>query len=77
MVGGSPMWRLGHERAELLAMVGDRLRHVFASSSLWTDTQPDTVQLTKIGATQRIANHFDRRDKWLEGIASLAWSELP
>lgn len=45
-VGASPMWRLGHDRAELLSMVGDRLRHVFASSSLWLDTQPDTVQLT-------------------------------
>ena len=45
-VGGSPMWRLGHERAELLQLVGDRLRHVFASSRLWVDTQPDTVRLT-------------------------------
>ena len=77
MVGGSPMWRLGHERAEVLTMVGDRLRHVFAQCQLWHDTQPDTVQLTKIGSTQRIANHWDRRDKWLEGIASVAWSELP
>jgi len=35
------------------------------------------VQFTKIGVTSKIANHFDRRDKWLEGIASVAWSELP
>ena len=35
------------------------------------------MQLTKIGVNSKIANHFDRRDKWLEGIASLAWSELP
>ena len=34
-------------------------------------------QLTKIGAIQKIANHHDRRDKWLEGIATVAWSELP
>ena len=47
-VGASPMWRLGRDRAELLSMVGDRLRHVFASSNLWLDTQPDTVRLTHI-----------------------------
>lgn len=77
LVGGSPVWRLGKARAALLQLLGDRLRHVFGAAKLWAETQPDTMQLTKIGANQKIANHLDRRDKWLEGIATLAWSELP
>jgi len=77
LVGGSPVWRLGKARAALLQLLGDRLRRVFGEARLWMETQPDTMQLTKIGANQKIANHLDRRDKWLEGIATLAWSELP
>ena len=77
VVSGASMWRLGALRAELLNMVGERLRHVFQRQGLWAHTQPDTLQLTKIGAGQQIANHYDRRDRWQEGIASIAWSELP
>ena len=77
VVSGASMWRLGALRAELLNMVGERLRHVFQRQGLWAHTQPDTLQLTKIGEGQQIANHYDRRDRWQEGIASIAWSELP
>ncbi|KAL3908087.1 MAG: hypothetical protein SGPRY_009934 [Prymnesium sp.] len=77
VVGGTPMWRLGSSRSLLLKMVGERLRHVFRTAGLWRDDEPDTLQLTKIGCAQKLANHFDRRDRWLEGIASIAWSELP
>ena len=58
-------------------MLGARLQHVFDPVQLWADTEPDTLQLTKIGCAQKLANHWDRRDRWQEGIASLAWSELP
>lgn len=77
VVSGSEMWRMGSMRAEMLSLVSERLRHVFSVAALWAHTQPDTLQLTKIGAGQQIANHFDRRDRWQEGIASIAWSELP
>jgi len=77
VVGGTHMWPLGGERAELLRMVGERLRHVFGGAGLWRAETPDTLQLTRIGCAQKLANHFDRRDRWLEGIATVAWSELP
>ena len=115
-MGGSSMWRLGAARSELLSMISERLRHVFESTGLWKVAAPDTLQLTKIGCAQKLANHWDRwaaerrvslcaprlnphahscpcghccaplipdspaahrRDRWLEGIASIAWSELP
>jgi len=75
VVSGSPMWRLGTLRTELLHMIGERLRHVFNSDvqasaggeKLWASTGlPDTMQLTKIPAQQKLANHWDRRDRWQE-----------
>ena len=33
------------------------------------------MQFTQIGPGRCLGNHFDRRDKWREGIASVAWSE--
>ena len=77
VVGGAPMWRLGPMRAEMLSMVGERLRSVCRAAGLWGATRPDTLQLTRIGCAHKIANHWDRRDRWQEGIASIAWSELP
>ena len=74
---GSPMWRLGSLRAEMLSLLGERLRHVCEAAGLWSGTQPDTMQLTKMGPAQKLANHHDRRDRWQEGIASVVWSELP
>ena len=78
MVGGSPMWRLGSLRAEMLRLVGERLRHVCGAAGLWRGGPlPDTLQLTRMGPAQKLASHYDRRDRWQEGIASVAWSELP
>ena len=31
------------------------------------------MQFTQIGPGRCLGNHFDRRDKWREGIASVAW----
>ena len=33
------------------------------------------MQFTQIGPGRCLGNHFDRRDKWREGIASVAWGE--
>ena len=33
------------------------------------------MQFTQIGPGYCLGNHFDRRDKWCEGIASLAWGD--
>jgi len=77
VVGGTPMWRLGSLRTELVQMLGARLQYVFSPVQLWPDMEPDNLQLTKIGCAQKLANHWDRRDRWEEGIASVAWSELP
>lgn len=73
----SPMWRLGSLRAELVSMMGERLQHVCKTARLWEGLMPDTMQLTKIGSAQMLANHVNRRDRWQDGIATIAWSELP
>ena len=86
VVSGSPMWRLGTLRTELLHMIGERLRHVFNSDvqasaggeKLWASTGlPDTMQLTKIPAQQKLANHWDRRDRWQEARAASLCSAKP
>ena len=61
----------------LSQMLSERMQHVFGPVQLWADIEPDTLQMTKIGEAQKLANHWDRRDRWQEGIASVAWSELP
>ena len=33
------------------------------------------MQFTQIGPGRCLGNHFDRRDEWREGIASVAWGE--
>ena len=33
------------------------------------------MQFTRIAPGTCLGNHFDRRDKWEEGIASVAWSD--
>ena len=77
LAGGGTVWRLGSLRAELLALLGERLRFVCAQAGLWRACQPDHLQLTKMDAGQVLANHFERRDAWRDGIASVCWSELP
>ena len=76
-VGGSPMLALDAIHTEILELLGTRLRDVFGRASLWDGTAPNSLQLTRMGCKQNIANHWDRRDKWREGIATVAWSELP
>lgn len=77
LVSGVGMLRLGSARAEVLSMLGERLRHLCASVGLWAATQPDTLQLTKMELGQSLAPHYDRRDRWQEGLATIGWSALP
>ena len=83
---GSRMWPLDETHAELLRLVEGRLRAVFAPTGLWGGAAPadgpaavvpNALQLTRVSAFNHIANHYDVRDMWKEGIATLAWSELP
>jgi len=80
------MWPLDETHAELLRLVEGRLRAVFAPTGLWGGAAPadgpaavvpNALQLTRVSAFNHIANHYDVRDMWKEGIATLAWSELP
>ena len=34
------------------------------------------LQFTQIAAGHCLGHHYDRRDKWSEGIASVAWSDI-
>ena len=38
--------------------------------------RPNMLQFTRIAPGTCLGNHFDRRDKWEEGIASIAWGQL-
>ena len=49
------MWRLGSDRAEVLSLLGERMRFVCAQAGLWAATQPDTLQLTKMAVGQNRA----------------------
>ena len=75
--GNDEMWRLGSLRSEMLSLISERFRHVFGTCGLWERAHPDTLQLLQIGPNQGLANHMNRRERWQEGIASVAWSELP
>lgn len=64
------------EQRKLLMLVAARLRRVFGSR-LWAASEPNMLQLMQIEPGTCLGNHFDRRDMWSEGIASIAWSRQP
>ena len=61
---------------ELVALFEGRLRAVFGKcADLWPDGEgANMLQFSQIPAGQCLGDHFDRRDKWREGIVSVAWS---
>jgi hypothetical protein len=78
--GGGPVWPLDASRARVMSLLEARLRHVFNSSSvgLWSSSPSvQALQLTRVGAYGSISSHFNARDVWAEGIATICWSELP
>ena len=66
---------IGALRKTLVALLAARLRAAFAATRLWEGTEVNMMQFTQIGSGDVLANHYDRRDKWDEGIASIGWSE--
>ena len=64
---------VGELRQAVLEVLVARLRAVFGG--LWEGEQVNMMQFTQIGPGRCLGNHFDRRDKWREGIASVAWGE--
>ena len=68
-------------RSELQKCLADRFLVVFklgsGASTVWSSGMPNALQLTQIPPHTTLANHFDSRTKWLEGIATIAFSQGP
>ena len=67
---------LGSLRAEMLSLLGERLR----TSARRPASERHTAghhAANEDGTAQKLANHPDRRGRGQEGIASVVWSELP
>jgi hypothetical protein len=72
---------VGELQQQLISLLEARLRAAFGPTA-WggeeevsPDVRPNMLQFTRIAPGTCLGNHFDRRDKWEEGIASIAWSE--
>ena len=73
---------IGELQQTLISLLEARMREAFGAVA-WggpagpphPDCRPNMLQLTRIAPGTCLGNHFDRRDKWDEGIASIAWSE--
>ena len=73
---------IGELQQVLISLLEERMRHAFGDVA-WggrdgpphPDMRPNMLQFTRIAPGTCLGNHFDRRDKWDEGIASFAWSE--
>lgn len=74
---------MGECRQRVVDLLVARLRNAFGEAQLWAEgeegsegsSSPNMMQLTRIPPGRCLGNHFDRRDKWAEGIASVAWGE--
>ena len=74
---------MGECRQRVVDLLVARLRSAFGEAQLWAEggegskssSSPNMMQLTRIPPGRCLGNHFDRRDKWAEGIASVAWGE--
>ena len=68
-------------RSELQKCLADRFAVVFrlvhGASTVWKTGMPNALQLTQIPPRTTLANHYDSRTKWLEGIATIAFSQGP
>ena len=73
---------IGALQLQLITLLEERLRVAFGAAA-WGGTtvgsapelSPNMMQFTRISPGTCLGNHFDRRDKWHEGIASIAWSD--
>lgn len=72
---------IGELQQTIISLLENRMRAAFGRVA-WggedgpthPDCRPNMLQFTRIAPGTCLGNHFDRRDKWDEGIASLAWS---
>jgi len=67
---------IGEHQQQVISLFEARLCVAFAAAKLWSGQNVNMVQLSQIAPGQSLGYHVDRRDKWLEGIASVAWSQL-
>lgn len=70
---------IGELQQQLITMLEERLRAAFGRPA-WggydeRSIHPNMMQFTRIAPGTCLGNHFDRRDKWDEGIASIGWSD--
>lgn len=74
----SPMWPIGAARTRLLALLQARVRSVFGQRLPWDDAEhaADMMQFTQMRPNEELAPHYDSRDRWGEGIASMAWGQV-
>jgi hypothetical protein len=76
----SPMWPLDGVRARLLAMMAARVQSTFGELLPWATAGKacgaDMMQLTQMRPREELAPHVDSRDRWGEGIASIAWGQV-
>ena len=76
---------IGELQQQILTLLELRLREAFGEAA-WggperdgcppPSIRPNMMQFTRIAPGTCLGNHFDRRDKWDEGIASVAWSDV-
>lgn len=71
---------LGALQRQVIALFEARLRRAFGPSAWGGELDapplaPNMLQFTRISPSTCLGNHYDRRDKWQEGIASIAWSD--
>lgn len=65
---------VGEPQQRIIEMLEGRLRCVFKRGTLWHECEVNMIQFSQIPGGQCLGHHHDRRDKWQEGIASVAWS---
>ena len=72
----STVQQLTQLQDEVMGLLSRRLREAFRPTipTLWPKL-PNMLQFSRIAPDTCLGNHFDRRDKWAEGIASIGWSE--
>ena len=73
---------IGELQLQIISLLEARLRVAFGPVAWGGVTtgeapalSPNMMQFTRIAPHTCLGNHFDRRDKWQEGIASIAWSD--
>ena len=79
---GTQVQPIGELQQHVISLLEMRMRAHFGEVA-WggedptPEHRPNMLQFTRIAPGTCLGNHFDRRDKWEEGIASIAWGQAP